>query len=94
MIAIKNLTYTKQYQNYACYSIEQTTNPMKKQFLSFAFATALVAAVATGCSSERAASGSGDSTSMDSSATMSTPATDSTARDTMKTDTTKTQPPL
>jgi len=68
---------------------------MKKQILSFAFITAIVASVAAGCSSERAASGSGDSTMKDSSSTMSTPAptTDSTARDTTKRDTTKTNPP-
>jgi hypothetical protein len=68
---------------------------MKKQFLSFAFITAIVATVAAGCSSsEKAVSGS-DSTSMDSSATMSSPTTtDSTARDTARTtDTTKTNPP-
>jgi hypothetical protein len=72
-------------------------DPMKKQFLKMAFATAIVAAVATGCSSEKAATGS-DSTSTDSSATMSTPASDTTARDTMRTDTAKTdttkKPPM
>lgn len=69
---------------------------MKKQFLSFAFMTAIVATIATGCSSsEKAAGTTGDSTSRDSSATMSTPTTtDSTARDTARTtDTTKTNPP-
>jgi len=68
--------------------------PMKKQFLKFAFVTAIVATVAAGCSSSEKAAGSGDSTSMDSSATMSTPTTDSTARDTARsTDTTRTNPP-
>lgn len=67
---------------------------MKKQLLSFAFITAIVASVAAGCSSERAASGSGDSTKMDSAGTMSTPMSDTTARDTARrTDTTKTNPP-
>jgi hypothetical protein len=68
---------------------------MKKQFLKFAFITAIVATVAAGCSSSEKAAGAGDSTSMDSSATMSTPTTtDSTARDTSRsTDTTKTNPP-
>jgi hypothetical protein len=67
---------------------------MKKQLLSFAFITAIVASVAAGCSSERAASGSGDSTKMDSTSTMSTTTSDSTARDTARrTDTTKTNPP-
>ncbi len=65
---------------------------MKKQFFKFAFATAIVAAVAAGCSSEKAASGT-DSTKVDSTGMMSTPASDTTARDTMKTDTTKTTPP-
>ena len=68
--------------------------PMKKQFLKFAFVTAIVATVAAGCSSSEKAAGAGDSTSMDSSASMSTPTTDSTARDTSRsTDTTKTNPP-
>ncbi len=68
---------------------------MKKQLLSFAFITAIVASVAAGCSSERAASGSGDSTTkMDSAGTMSTPMSDTTARDTARrTDTTRTNPP-
>lgn len=67
---------------------------MKKQLLSFAFITAMVALVAAGCSSERAASGSGDSTMMDSTGTMSTPMSDSTARDTARSmDTTRTNPP-
>ena len=68
---------------------------MKKQFLSFAFITALVATVAVGCSSSEKAAGGSDSTSVDSTATMSTPTTttDSTARDTARRDTTRTNPP-
>jgi hypothetical protein len=67
---------------------------MKKQFLSFAFITAIVATVAAGCSSSEKAAGGSDSTKMDSAATMSTPTTtDSTARDTARKDTTKTNPP-
>ncbi|MDT3401512.1 hypothetical protein [Mucilaginibacter terrae] len=66
---------------------------MKKQFLSFACALALVAATAVGCSSERAASGSDSTAVADSTGTMSTPTTDTTARDTTKPDTTRTNPP-
>jgi hypothetical protein len=66
---------------------------MKKQFLSFAFITAIVATVAAGCSSSERAAGSGDSTNADSTATMSTPTTDSTARDTARRDTTPTNRP-
>jgi hypothetical protein len=74
--------------------IQQKMNPMKKQFLSFAFITAIVASVAAGCSSQQAASGS-DSTATDSTATMSTPSstTDTTARDTARRDTSRTNPP-
>ncbi|WP_345955934.1 Vmc-like lipoprotein signal peptide domain-containing protein [Mucilaginibacter sp. PAMB04168] len=65
---------------------------MKKQFLSFAFATALIAIVAAGCSSQQAASGSDSTATVDSAGTMST-TTDTTARDTARRDTTKTNPP-
>lgn len=68
---------------------------MKKQLLALAFATALLAGVATGCSSKEKATGS-DTTSMDSTnGTMSAPTTtptDTTARDTMRRDTSRANP--
>ena len=58
---------------------------MKKQILSLALVTAMVTAIASGCSSTKDASGS-DSTKMDSTST-TTPAP--AATDTAKTDTAK-----
>jgi hypothetical protein len=62
---------------------------MKKHFLSFALITAIVASVAAGCSSEKAA-GTSDTTMKDS-ASMSAPMSDTTARDTARTDTAATR---
>jgi len=66
---------------------------MKKQILSIAFMAGIVGLMATGCSSNKAASGSSDSTKKDSMATMSKP--DTTVKpDTAKHDTTKTPPKM
>ena len=64
---------------------------MKKQILIMALAMAMIGGIAAGCSSDKAATGSSDSTmKMDSSSKMKP---DSTMKpDTMKKDTTKTPP--
>jgi hypothetical protein len=69
---------------------------MKKHILSFAIATAIIGSIATGCSSNKSATGDTDSAAVDSS-TMTTPAaTDTMSKDTSgtgRTDTAKTTPP-
>ncbi|MBS7563226.1 hypothetical protein KHS38_02310 [Mucilaginibacter sp. Bleaf8] len=67
---------------------------MKKHILGLAFMAAIIGSVAAGCSSEKAASGSGDSTVVtDSAATTTTTDTSATRDTSAKTDTTKTNPP-
>ncbi|WP_158828264.1 hypothetical protein [Mucilaginibacter lacusdianchii] len=68
---------------------------MKKTILSVAFATAIIATIATGCSTSEKAAGNSDSTAVTDSSSTTPARVDSTTRtDTASRDTTRTNPPM
>ena len=62
--------------------------PMKKQILILALATAMIGALATGCGASKSASGSDTTSIKDTSKVVTPAATDTAKRDTAKKDTT------
>ena len=65
---------------------------MKKQIFNLAIVAAMIGGFATGCSSEKKAGGSSDSTTVDSVSAITPAATDTAKKDTATRDTTKMTP--